>query len=294
MLTIFTVPREFAGDFAAIQRTALESWLALRPAPEVILLGDDGGTAEAAREHGLEHVPGIARNELGTPLLDDVFEQARRLATNKLLCFLNADIVLLEDFSAAVARVAVLPEPFLMIGECRNLDPALAAAELRSGRLAEVARARGRSRGAKAIDYFVFSRDLYGSVPPFVLGRTRYDNWLVWRARDLGATVVDATPVVTAVHQDHHYAFVPGKPREAAWVQDSDEARRNHELTDGSRQLCFVWDATHRLTRRGLRRNPRSWFRVRNRVEELRGKVLWRARWLRDAARALQRRRDRS
>lgn len=288
MLTLFAVPRAFAGDFAAIQRTAFESWVALRPAPEVILLGDDEGTAETARAFGFAHVPEMARNELGTPLLDSVFEWARRLATNDVLCFVNADIVLLDDFSTAVARVAALRERFLMIGECLNLDPGLAAAELRTGRLAEVARARGRSRGAKAIDYFVFPRDLYADIPPFSIGRPRWDNWLVWRARDLGATVVDATPVVVAVHQDHHYNVPPGQSRE-----DSPEARRNHALAGGPQHLYFVWDASHRLTRRGLRANPGSWFRIRNRVEELRGKALWRARWLRDAARALQHDRNR-
>ena len=33
------------------------------------------------------------------------------------------------------------------------------------------------------IDYFVFSRGAYGpDLPPFVIGRVYWDNWLIWKA----------------------------------------------------------------------------------------------------------------
>jgi hypothetical protein len=40
----------------------------LRPQWEIILLGDDEGTADTAEEFGTEHIAEIARNEFGTPL----------------------------------------------------------------------------------------------------------------------------------------------------------------------------------------------------------------------------------
>ena len=30
------------------------------------------------------------------------------------------------------------------------------------------------------IDYFAFPRGQYHDLPPFVIGRPGYDNWLVW------------------------------------------------------------------------------------------------------------------
>jgi hypothetical protein len=43
---------------------------------------------------------------------------------------------------------------------------------------------KARRRGPEWIDYFVFSRGLFGEkMPSFVGGRVFWDNWLVWRAR---------------------------------------------------------------------------------------------------------------
>ncbi len=54
------------------------------------------------------------------------------------------------------------------------------------------------------IDYFVFSHDSpLLDLPPFAVGRPRWDNWLIFRARSPGIPVVDATPCVDAVHRNH-------------------------------------------------------------------------------------------
>jgi hypothetical protein len=49
MLTIFAIPKPFRGHIGVIQRNAICSWLELRQACEIILLGDDEGTAEGKR-----------------------------------------------------------------------------------------------------------------------------------------------------------------------------------------------------------------------------------------------------
>ena len=60
MLTIFATPKPFRGHIAVIQRNAIRSWTLLRPACEIILMGNDEGTAEIAAEFGVRHVPEIA------------------------------------------------------------------------------------------------------------------------------------------------------------------------------------------------------------------------------------------
>ena len=117
MLTLFTTPKLFESHAAVIQRNAIRSWTLLRPACEVILFGDDEGTAEVASELGVRHVPQVARNEHGTPLVGDLFAKAQRLATGSLLCYVNADIMLMNDFVLAARRVARLKARFLMVGQ---------------------------------------------------------------------------------------------------------------------------------------------------------------------------------
>ena len=48
MLTLFSTPKPFRGHIAVIQTNAIRSWLELEPACEVILFGDEEGTAEVA------------------------------------------------------------------------------------------------------------------------------------------------------------------------------------------------------------------------------------------------------
>ena len=52
MLTLFTIPKAFEGHSGVIQRNAIKSWTLLQPQCEIILMGDDEGTGEAAAEMG--------------------------------------------------------------------------------------------------------------------------------------------------------------------------------------------------------------------------------------------------
>src|SRR5215472_14298206 len=122
MLTIFALPKAFRGHTGVIQRNAIISWTRLQPRPEIILFGLDEGTAEIAKELGLRHVPTIECNQYGTPLLSDLFKKARALATNGVLCYVNSDILLLDEFMTSVGEVAKWRSRFLMVGRRTNLD----------------------------------------------------------------------------------------------------------------------------------------------------------------------------
>ncbi|HEX4628035.1 MAG TPA: hypothetical protein VH137_04525, partial [Gemmatimonadales bacterium] len=187
MLTLFTIPKPFRGHIAVIQRNAICSWTLLRPRCEIILLGDDDGVAAAAAQAGVRHIPTLARNEYGTPLVSDCFAQAERAATHATLGYINADVIVMNDLLEAVRRIA--RRRFLMLGQRWDLDltrpwdfddPAWEA-KLR----AEV-RAHGALHPYTGVDYYVFPKGLWGALPPFAVGRVAYDNWLIWRARSWG------------------------------------------------------------------------------------------------------------
>src|SRR5258708_10800973 len=67
VLTLFTSPKPFDGHIDVIQRNALRSWRLL-PGCEVIIFGDEHGSAEMAREIEARHVPGVALSAAGTPI----------------------------------------------------------------------------------------------------------------------------------------------------------------------------------------------------------------------------------
>jgi hypothetical protein len=62
-ITLFTIPKAFQGHNQVIQLNAIRSWTFLHPQCEIILFGNDAGTAELATELHLTHIPGVDKNE---------------------------------------------------------------------------------------------------------------------------------------------------------------------------------------------------------------------------------------
>jgi hypothetical protein len=106
MLTLFTTAKPFEGHSGIIQRNAPKSWKLLHPDVEVILFGDDAGSAEIASELGVRHEALVERNKFGTKRLDYIFCRAQELATHDLLCYGNCDIIFLPEFCQALKRTA--------------------------------------------------------------------------------------------------------------------------------------------------------------------------------------------
>jgi hypothetical protein len=244
VLTLFSVPKPFEGEMDALQRRSVESWRAL--GVQVLLLGD---VAHAARELEVEHVPGLELTAHGTPRLDSALSLADEAARFPLRCFVNADVILRTDLLDATKAVTEQTQQrFLLVGQTEE---------------------DGRRRGAAAMDWFVFPAGLFGDLPPFAIGRACFDNWLVWKARQV-AIVVDVTHDVRTIHQPHGYEHVDGGMDEAYY---GEEAARNLELAGGKSRLYTLHDASHVLRGGRLHRNLGAPLRWR---ENLR-KLAWKA-----------------
>jgi hypothetical protein len=255
MPTIFTIPKAFSGQAGVAQRNAVRSWLALRPECEIILFGDDPGVAACAQELGVRHVPEVQGNEFGTPRLDDVFAQAERMARFPTLCYANADIILPAGFPDAVRRVQARFRRFLMVGQCVDLrvDEELDFADGRTPALLdERARTAGALRPPVAMDYFVFPKGILGELPPFVVGRPGWDNWMIKRATQLRIPVVDASQSLHAIHQNHDYAHVP----KSTGGYEGPEADQNRRFLTKAEYHFATSHANWRLTSAGLVRYP--------------------------------------
>ena len=149
MITFFTTAKPFRGHTEIIQRNALESWKRQHPDADVILFGDDFGAAETARDLNIRHEPHVERNSFGTKRLDYLFTTARAIARHNVLCYVNCDIILMQDFRRAVSRVSDEHGEFLMVGRRWDLEvcePLDFAHENWQSRLEAATRLRGRRR----------------------------------------------------------------------------------------------------------------------------------------------------
>jgi hypothetical protein len=227
---------------------------------EIVLVGDDFGTADIATELGLKHLPRVARNSSGTPLVSSIFELGQSVATAEHVCYVNADIILLSDFVGAV-RSAVHDIPScLLVGRRTEVRIETPIDFTDSGWEREL-RARAGSSGylqqPSAIDYFVFRRGSFLGMPPFAVGRPRWDNWLLYEAKRSGLPLVDITPIATVVHQTHDYTHHVGGE---AGVWKGLEARENAALLGAGRagytRAYTIRDADWQLTATGKRRPP--------------------------------------
>jgi hypothetical protein len=253
MLSFFCCPKPFRGHIKVIQTNALRSWTLLRPQPEIILLGDDEGAAQIARELRLRHIPELERNQFGTPMLRSVFRTAEAAASHPFLCYINADIILMSDFVTGLQRVIrdVGGQRFFVFG--RRWDVELRElVDFQSPGWEQEMLSRVRAQGKlSGPDYFLYPKGLWTDIPPFALGRSYWDYWLIYAARAMQVPVIEATPAVTVVHQAHDYAHIPGSD---PYVLKRDEVRRNLRLMSGPAFWYSFWDATHVLTKAGLRK----------------------------------------
>jgi hypothetical protein len=258
VLSLVACPKSFRNEFARIQRNAITSWSLLRPLCEIVLIGDDFGTEDIARELGLQHVPRVARNSSGTPLVSSIFELGQSVATAEHVCYVNADIILLGDFLGAVGSAVRDFPGSLLVGRRTEVrietlidftDPGW------EHELRERARSSGYLQQPSAIDYFVFRRGSFPTMPPFAVGRPSWDNWLLYEAKRSGFPLVDITPIATVVHQTHDYTHHAGGE---AGVWKGQEARENAALLGGGRagytRAYTIRDADWQLTPTGKRR----------------------------------------
>jgi hypothetical protein len=266
MITIFTAPKSFTDPHIdTIQRNAILSWLHLGEEVNVLLVGDEPGMAAVAAEYGVPQLADVRRNQAGTPLVSSIFDLVRRASPADLLAYINADVMLLPDFVESVCQVAEQVSEFLLIGQRWDLD-VRRVLEFSNGwdqRLLADAQNRGALHLPAGSDYFAFPRALFGEMPDFAIGRAGWDNWMIYHARQQGYAVVDGTPSIIAIHQDHDYSHLPdGKTH-----YELPESRQNEALAGGAANLYMVLDSDKQLVNGKVRRPRLSWMRTLRYIE---------------------------
>ena len=258
MFSIYGTPKPFRGPIEVTQRNAIKSWTLLHPDCEVILAGNEYGTKEVAEEMGAVHIPDVAVNEHGTPLENSVKKMAESVARHRLMCILASDIILMSDTARAIGEIGQTSKKFVVFSQRWNLSvtkPIDFDSEWEEELRSQLAQ-RGRLYARTGMDYMFYPRGLLGEAPPFAVGRRGYDNWLLYTARVNGADLVDVTPVVQAVHQDHDYSYHPQGTR---GVMYGPEAQQNTKFAGSRPHRFMIKDRTHVLTAGGLHRVQDLW-----------------------------------
>lgn len=255
-LRIIGIPKPFEGPFKRIQSNAIRSWSVLPTSKEITLLAEPSAV-EIAREVGADCIPEVPVDRYGTPLFGPCIAAVARDADD-LLCYVNSDIILDPGFAETVSRVSDRFDQFLLVGRRWNLDhdTEIDFAEDWFERLKSQVQENGRLFAPQAIDLFCFTPNLYPHIPPFAIGRSYWDNWMIYAARASGAPVLDMTNCTMLIHQNHSYSGY----RDLAEIRNSFQGKRNFYLAgDSFRVLATTEDASYVIdSNGGIRESARS------------------------------------
>jgi hypothetical protein len=245
-ITLFSAPKPFTDPhIATIQRNAIQSWTLL-PDVEVLLIGDEQGVAEAAKELGVKHLPDVKCSNSGTPLISSMFQLARENSNSDLLCVINADMILMSDFVEVAQQAKNLKEKFVLLSQRWDLDVTqpLNFSEGWQDSLRSTVHGQGQLHRPAGSDFFLFPRTCYPDVPDFAIGRAGWDNWMIYKARQESWPVIDCTPSLMIVHQNHDYRHLSGGKSHYTHPETDENIR----LAGGPAVVRYtILDATRRL-----------------------------------------------
>ncbi|MBE7173354.1 MAG: hypothetical protein INR73_22470 [Williamsia sp.] len=243
--TLVAIPKPFTGETAVLQRAACKSWASI-PGLEVILAGDEEGIAETCRAFMFQHIRDVMRTEQGTPRLNDVFTKAREKATTPLLLYVNADIILGPEIIRAAQH---MPFPdFLLAGRRYDVEPWEEEADADYNAWHHYAINQGILLPACSSDYFLLpvASRIFVDMPPLVVGRSGWDNWMMYRARELSIPLIDGTEGVISIHRKHGYNHIQRNMEDKPYSSwDGVESRLQIAIL-GERLLDLGF-ATHRM-----------------------------------------------
>jgi len=231
MITIFSTPKDFNGEFDIIQKNAMSSWRAISEDIEIIIMGEAIGANEVAESINAMYIANVPVSFNGTPTIPGLFESAENNGNHDVYCFLNSDIILEPNFLTTIQSIYLNMKKFLVVGYRFNID-VKSSIDFSNQSESKLFFDRAQSKAVKgissAIDIFCFTKGVFQKIPQFTVGRPGFDNWLLWKARRNLVPVIDITSTTKIFHQNHSYNFKGFK--EHSNILNSQEAKCNKKL----------------------------------------------------------------
>lgn len=162
----------------------------------------------------------------------------------------------MPDFVEAAKQVMNLKDRFVLLSQRWDLDitQPIDFTEGWQDRLSSIVHRKGTLHRPAGSDFFLFPLSSYLDVPDFAIGRAGWDNWMIYKAHKEKWPVIDCTPSVMIVHQNHDYSHLPGgKPH-----YEHPDTNENIRLAGGQAAVRYtILDSTHQLTKDGKLMRPK-------------------------------------
>ena len=232
VISFLSSPKSFDGQVGKIQKNAIRSWQNVHPDAEVLIYGDSIGAKAVCQELGVNHVADIHCSQSGVPYFNSIVEHAKIHARHDIQVYLNCDILMCDRMINAVTGINL--SNYLIVGQRIDLadgvqlsmSPSLWKDELQH--LVEDGKAVLHL--PSGMDYFVFTRGMWQSLPPLVIGRGGYDAALVADCLRHKIPLIDATYAIPAFHQFHDYGHIAGAQQQVLRGKDAIDNYTIHNI----------------------------------------------------------------
>jgi len=198
MITLYSTFKRFTHPrFAKVQTDALLSWQKLDPKPEIIIIGNDPGTAQACRQNGFIHIPEVECSETGTPVCIDFIRQAEKRASNDIMLLCSGDIFITQDTIEAAKAISKQMDEFCVVPRKKfvDIENGVPVRDVICGTGTPWATWQGG-------DYYLHSKGIFEGMPNFLVGRHYVERWMYRWLCNKNA-LIDGTLAITCLHQKH-------------------------------------------------------------------------------------------
>ena len=244
---------------ADLYRRTLKNWANLLPFVQPVLFKVANEEANEdllneARKLGwmIEDVPEMGVNST-LPVLKSIFLKAAQINKSPFYGFANGDILFP---SGLIETLCFLHEGipwarYLLTARRINVNLTYIPDSFANDQMVNMVRKKGRLFIPNAIDLFVVSANSYPwhKVPPFVIGRIVFDNWLIANGLLNNISIVDITRTVPLLHQTDDEGNNAGRDK----TKDVNDQQRNVNMVadklalEMGRVTCApyvtMWDA---------------------------------------------------
>jgi len=227
MITFFTTAKAFIDKTKDSQLNALRSWLMLHKDIEVFVFEEPDGIDLAKIDSRITIVSEVQK-DFEIPRVDFMFDYASTNAKNKLVCFINCDIILTSEFiNIAHKHLYALKDNFLAVGQRWDFENNNGEWKFDDNweerYLTNVEKIIHPPSGS---DYFLFPKGQYrhSEMAPLIVGRPGWDLWMIYDARKRGFKTIDLSMKYKVYHQNHDYSH---KKVQFASNLEEPEAQKN-------------------------------------------------------------------
>ena len=211
------------GNVNMSAELAIESWLALKPRPTVLVVAD---CVPAKLKASVTLLPHVDTTFDGLPLFGSLlYRSIEAAARMNLSCvgWVNADMLLAPNVGQTVLLAqSAYTIPWMLLGVRHDLPPQTLNElydrpdRLQSNVIGQFIRQRGTLHSTGGVDLFVWNQPrkpvARAPFPPFVRTANIWDNWWVSEAASSNRLVVDAGDSMTLGHIGHDRYDNNGKP----------------------------------------------------------------------------------